>query len=120
MRRTFLIPQPHAVIPNEVRDPYKPALTCAVPGNFYREPAPPPESDRILRRNPLAIMPARHFTNPCLVRQIPLHRLADPAFKRLPRLPTQVALNLARIHGITPVMAGPILDIRNQLFVRDD
>src|ERR1700721_2398011 len=77
-------------------------------------------SHRILGRNPLAVMAGCHFLNPSLVGQIPLPGLADPGFKSLLRLPAQFALDLARIHGVAPVVARTVFDIPNQLAVRDN
>src|SRR5579872_6795366 len=65
-------------------------------------------------------MSGGYFSNPRIIGEIPLHRFADSAFEGLLRLPIQFPLNLARVHGITPVVARPILDVGNQLAVRDN
>ena len=77
-------------------------------------------SNRILGRDPLAIMSGCHFSNPCIIGKIPFNRFADPGFEGLLRLPIQFPLNLARVHRITAVVARPVLDVGNQFAVRDN
>ena len=49
--------------------------------------------------------------HPLGVVQVPLHRLADAALEGLGRFPAQLALDLARIDRVTPVMAGAVGDV---------
>src|SRR2546430_5828780 len=68
--------------------------------------------------NPFAVTAACHIAHPLLVFQIPLHRLADPTFKRFLRPPAQFPLNFCSVHGVTPVVPRTILDKCNKLAPR--
>src|SRR5581483_10122609 len=56
-----------------------------------------------------------HLSNPHLVIEIPLHRLADALLKRMCRHPAQFLLDLRRIDGITAVVAKTVFHERHQL-----
>src|SRR6266446_5224714 len=64
---------------------------------------------RVMRFNPLPIAPTGHFADPLFVLQVPLHGLANSGFKCFQRTPAEFPLNLARVHGVTPVVARPVL-----------
>ena len=58
---------------------------------------------------------AGYGLHPRLIIQIPVDGFADALFKFVRGRPAQLALNLRGVNGITPVMAGPVLDEGNQL-----
>src|SRR5271167_1706504 len=60
-------------------------------------------------RNPLPVASAGHVPHPRLVLEIPANGHADATFKRGLRLPSQLTLDLARVHRVAAVVAGPIL-----------
>ena len=70
--------------------------------------------------HPLLIRPARHTLHPRRIRQIPLHRLAQPSLKALLRPPAQLALQLPRVDRIPPVMPRPVRHILHQLQMRPE
>src|SRR5437899_907027 len=77
-------------------------------------------SQRILRRHPLAIGAAGHTLYPRPVVEIPLNRLADPAFKRLARLPAEFGLDLARVDSVAAVVSRTIGNELDQVVMRND
>src|SRR6267143_1735694 len=66
-------------------------------------------SGPIVLAHPIAVRTAGHALHPVRVVEVPCHGLADAARERLPRAPAQLALDLAGIHRVAPVMAGAIL-----------
>src|ERR1700674_5628744 len=69
---------------------------------------------RVVRGDPLAIASASDLIHPLFILQIPVDCLADPALESFTRLPTQLALDLARINRVAPIVAGTVLDERDQ------
>src|SRR5262249_39753506 len=70
--------------------------------------------DRILGCDPLAIASAGNVRNPGFMLQIPADCFANAAVEGLARSPAQLALDLTSVHGVAAVMAGPVLDERDQ------
>ena len=56
-------------------------------------------------------------TPPALVVQIPLHGLAQPAFKGFLRLPAQFAADFARVHRISHIVPGAVGNVGDQIVV---
>src|SRR6188768_1280539 len=63
----------------------------------------------VLLRDPVAVGPALHALHPVAMGQVPLHGLADAGLEGLGRLPAQLALDLARVDGVAPVVARAVL-----------
>ena len=51
------------------------------------------------------------------MRQVPLDGLAQSAGKTFARRPAQFASDLGAVHGVSPIMAGPVLYICDQRFI---
>ena len=51
------------------------------------------------------------------MRQVPLDGLAQSAGKTFARRPAQFASDLGAVHGVSPIVAGPVLYIRDQRFI---
>src|SRR5215472_6924941 len=64
----------------------------------------------VVRRNPLTVTSTGDALHPALVFKIPAHCPAQATLQGLLRLPSQLALNLFRVHGIAAVMSWSILD----------
>src|SRR5436190_19709454 len=47
--------------------------------------------------------------------QVPPDGFAKAGFKRVRRMPAEFPLDLGRVNGVTAVMAGPVLDERDEL-----
>src|SRR3569832_926729 len=62
-----------------------------------------------------AITAVQHALPPLTVIQIPLHRLAQARFEALLRPPAELAFDLARVDGVTLVVAGPVRDEGDEL-----
>src|SRR5258708_12280420 len=63
----------------------------------------------IVECDPVAICITGDIRNPFLIFEVPADRLAQTALERFLRLPTKLALDLARINPVAPIVAGPIL-----------
>src|SRR5258708_3601010 len=63
----------------------------------------------IVECDPVAICITGDIRNPFLIVEVPADRLAQTALERFLRLPTKLALDLARINPVAPIVAGPIL-----------
>jgi hypothetical protein len=50
--------------------------------------------------------------------EVPAHGLAQAALEGLLRPPAELALDLARVDRVAPVVAGPVGDVRDQAAVR--
>src|SRR3569832_2034808 len=72
-----------------------------------REPQPLP-----------AITAVQHALPPHAIVQIPHHCLAQPRFEALLRPPAELALELARVDGVTRAGAGPVGDDCDELRMR--
>src|ERR1700722_2746965 len=59
----------------------------------------------VVRLHPLQILAAGHFLPPCLVVEIPSHRLAQARREGFLRLPAQFALGFGCVNGVAAVVA---------------
>src|ERR1700722_12835525 len=75
-------------------------------------------SRRIMRFYPLPVTAAGHVANPGFVFQVPAHRLAYSTLERLPRIPSQLALNFTCIHSVAPVVPRTVFHERDQFAAR--
>ena len=64
---------------------------------------------RILGGDPLPVGAAGDLFHPVFIFQIPFDGLAHTGLETLARLPSQFALDLARVDGIATVVAGTVL-----------
>src|ERR1035441_6775937 len=71
----------------------------------------------IMFRHPLTIAAAGDLADPVFVFKIPANGFADAALKCLQRVPTQLAFDFARVHGVAAVVAGAVFDERDELAV---
>ncbi len=67
--------------------------------------------------HPFPVGATLHVRNPLRVVQVPLHRLANAGFEGFGRTPAQIAFNLARVNGVTPVVAGAVLHESDLRFI---
>ena len=61
--------------------------------------------------HPLAVGAALHVGDPVGVVEVPLHGLADAGLEGLGRAPAELALDLARVDRVAPVVAGAVVDV---------
>src|ERR1700674_3251130 len=71
----------------------------------------------VMFRHPWAIAAARDITDPVFVFKIPADRFSDAGLKRLQRMPVQFPLDFAGVHRVAAVVAGSVLDERDELAV---
>src|SRR5260370_3688814 len=65
--------------------------------------------------NPLPVASAGYIPYPLFILKVPANGLANTIFKCGLRRPSELALNLARIHGITAVVSRAVLHKRDQI-----
>src|SRR5512140_3575019 len=73
----------------------------------------------VLLCHPLAITAGGDALYPSFVVQIPLHCFADAALEGLSWIPSELCLDLSRVHRIAPIMARPIRNKPDQVAVRN-
>src|SRR5579862_8958089 len=69
---------------------------------------------RVLLRHPLSITAASYILHPVVMFKIPAHRLFNASFKSFFRMPIEFALDLANVHGVATIVAGTVLDERDE------
>src|ERR1700733_1827827 len=73
---------------------------------------------RVMGFNPLPVASTGNIPNPLFIVQIPFHGLADAGLECFARAPAKFALNLACIHGVTPVVSWTVFHECNQAAAR--
>ena len=71
-----------------------------------------------MRGNPLPVTSTGDVGHPIVILKIPANGFAKSTLQRLFRSPSQLPLNLARIHRVSPIVPRPILHICDEFFAR--
>src|SRR5438874_1239879 len=72
-----------------------------------------------MRRNPAVVIARGDLIYPRFIVEVPVNSFPNSTVKCLAWLPSQLALHLARVHGISAIMTRPVFHKGDQFAVRN-